>query len=81
MCVSSWFGGGKSAPAPTPMPPPAPTPVATEGGGASDAARRAALQKMRMGLASTIKTSPRGLTGSGANLVGANQSGKSKLGA
>lgn len=76
MCFSS-----PKSPAPTPLPPPAPTPIAAESNIGADAARRTQLEKLRMGLASTIKTSPRGLTGSGANLVGSTTTGKKTLGA
>jgi len=73
MCI---FGGGSKAPAPMAPPPPAPTPE----GPSKQINVKDNLAKLRMGLASTIKTSPRGITGTGANLVAASSTGKQKLG-
>lgn len=71
------FGGGK---APSPTPPPAPTPTAVA---PQESVVKGAdyLKQLRYGLASTIKTSSRGLTGSGSNLNSQTNAGKQKLGA
>lgn len=63
------FGGGGNVPDPQPAPAPAPTPVPTEVSPIqSQQERTSKLASMRMGLASTIKTSPAGVTGSGPEL-------------
>lgn len=75
MC-GSIFGGGKQAvPAPVPMPSPPPTPTYTDSSSSNDAERRSQLDKMRQGLASTIKSKPQGPT-----LTPVAESGKNKLG-
>ena len=78
MCM----GGSKppSIPA-TPLPAPTPTIVEpTEVVAISEDDRRKKLQKMRAGLASTIKTSPKGITGDRIDLVSGSIMGKEKLG-
>ena len=77
--------GGETTAAVAPVTPaqsPAPTiqPSAVEGR-ASDEERRQKLSRMRNGLASTIKTSAKGLTGSGSDLLTQTILGKDKLGA
>ena len=79
MCFS---GGGKSeapsvvaAPSPTPTPTPTVTsPIATA------TARAKSLDQFRYGLASTIKTSAGGVTGTGADLKAPTATGVSLLG-
>jgi hypothetical protein len=78
MCM----GKAPKAPAATPPPAPAPIPTPTETSplGAEDT-RRKRVESMRYGLASTIKTSARGITGAGADLTSAGLEGKkNKLG-
>ena len=81
MCLGSLFKKPETpqmpAPAPAPSPSPVPTPSEVSPQLAGDARRRQ-LEKLRRGLSSTIKT--KGITGSGAELSGANQGGKSYLG-
>lgn len=72
------FGGGGKAP--SPQPPPAPAPVPTASQSQVVPTNRDALNRLRYGMASTIKT-PLGMTGSGTNLSGVNNPGKTKLGA
>ena len=67
----------QAAPAPTPPP----TPTESQGTIADEETRRRRISRQRMGLAATIKTSPRGILGGGAELSGAGQTGKTKLGA
>ena len=78
------FGGGSKSPAAVAAPTPAPTPQAiapsTTEGMVSEDERRKKLQRMRNGLASTIKTSAKGLTGSGSDLLTQTILGKDKLG-
>jgi len=62
------------APAPTPPPPTPSEPMATQANVAKQ------MDKFRYGLASTVKTGARGLTGSGSDLMGENKL-KKKLGA
>lgn len=82
------FGGSKPvevpaapviAPAPTPAPVPSPSPSQTESA-QNQEQRRAKIAAMRSGILSTIKTSPQGITGTGANLMGSD-TGKKTLGA
>ena len=73
------FGGGSKAPTPTPPPPPAPVPTESQAGVLPNT--KSQLDRLRFGLASTIKTGPRGLTGSGPNLTSAVSAGKNSLGA
>ncbi len=78
------FGGSSKSPAPPPPPAPAPVPTPEQASpNAGNDARQAMLQRMRFGLVSTIKTSPRGITGSGPDLTasGMYNAGKTKLGA
>ena len=78
------FGGSTKpqAPPPTPAPAPVPTPEQTSPTAANDS-RAEMLKRMRFGLVSTIKTSPRGITGTGPDLTagGMYSGGKTKLGA
>ena len=77
------FGGSPKvetpAPPPTPAPMPTPTPSEISPQSATDARKRR-LDQMRFGMASTVRTTTRGLTGTGANLNDQNNSGKTKLG-
>ena len=64
-------------------PPPAPAPVITPSEispQTQDENRRKRLERLRSGLAATIKTSPRGITGAGADLSASGGGGKTKLG-
>lgn len=82
MCVSALFGGKASTPPPPPPPPvaaPPPVPTASESTTQPNK-NKDGLERMRAGIASTIKTSARGLTGSGSDLVASNTAGKMKLG-
>ena len=78
------FGGGSKPQSSTP-PAAAPTPQTmspTDVDSAKTAEeRRQKLNRMRSGLASTIKTSFKGVTGSGADLLQQTISGKNTLGA
>ena len=75
------FGGsGPKMPSPPPPPAPAPVPVPAEASSAStEEARRKRLERLRSGLAGTIKTSARGIVGAGAELK-PTATGKSVLG-
>lgn len=78
-----FFGSPKTpsvSPAPTPAPAPTITPSEVSPQ-ASDEARRKRLERTRFGLASTIKSGPRGIVGSGAELNPMYNQGKAKLGA
>lgn len=78
-----FFGSGSKPKevAPPPLPPPTPIPSPAEVSPlAEDEARRKRLDRQRAGFAATLKTGPRGVTGSGANLSSANATGKAKLG-
>jgi len=87
MCFGSPKPPAQSAPPvqtppPTLTPPPTPTPTPSEvSPQASNEARRKRLELQRAGFAGTIKTSSRGITGSGPNLWSATLLGKDKLGA
>ena len=78
------FGGGSKMPSAGPVPQAAPTPQAIAPsaveGNVSEDERRQKLSRMRNGLASTIKTSAKGLTGSGSDLLTQTIMGKDKLG-
>lgn len=64
-----------AAPAPTATPQPSDvSPQQTEG------QRQAKVANMKKGILSTIKTSPQGVTGTGADLNSQNQLGKKTLG-
>ena len=84
MCFGGGGSGGAGAPAPAAAPPaPAPSPVVSVSqveGQISEEERRRKLERMRRGLRSTIKTSSRGLTGSGADLATQTLTGKTNLG-
>jgi len=68
-------------PPPTPAPPPTPTITPSNVSPQEQAeGRRRKLERLRYGLSSTIKTSARGITGSGADLQSP-ATGKVKLGA
>ena len=78
------FGGGSKyeapPPAPAPAPVPSPVPSATESSVTAQD-RRSKIANMRYGLMSTIKTSPQGVTGQGADLTNpATNAGKKTLG-
>jgi len=77
------FGGSKS-PEPVAQTAPAPTPQTIQPseveGMATEEERRKKLSRMRNGLASTIKTSSKGLTGTGSDLLTQTITGKDKLG-
>jgi len=79
-----FFSSPKTPSVPTPpAPSPAPSPIKPSSVEAqvSDEERRRKLQRMRFGLASTIKTSAKGLTGSGSDLLSETiLGGKEKLG-
>ena len=84
MCFGG--GGGQIQPTPAPVvtpppePAPQPSPIATEVSPQVTAdTRRKRIAQMRHGMLSTIKTSPKGITGSGENLS-APVGGKEKLG-
>lgn len=77
------FGSSKtpSVPAtPAPAPTPSVIPPSDVEGKASESERRRKLERMRSGIVSTIKTSAKGLTGSGADLMSQTLVGKDKLG-
>ena len=79
------FGGSKQqTPAAVAAPKPSPIPQAIAPseveGNVSEDERRKKLSRMRNGLASTIKTSAKGLTGSGSDLLTQTIMGKNKLG-
>jgi len=78
------FGGSKPK-QPDPVQPPDPSPVPVQPsdveGQVTAEERRRKLERLRRGLRSTIKTSSRGLTGSGADLAMQTLVGKTKLGA
>jgi hypothetical protein len=77
------FAKAPKVEAPAPVPAPAPAPVITPSEvspQSANEARRKRLDALRYGLASTIKTGPRGLVGAGAELSSSGQ-GKQKLGA
>lgn len=78
------FGGGQkqAAPVQQPIASPAPSivsPTQTEGVISAEE-RRQKISRMRAGMASTIKTSAKGLTGTGADLLNQTILGKDKLG-
>lgn len=78
------IGGYKIPESPQPqVTPPAPTPSISEGFSATslEERRKKRLAKLRTGILSTIKTSPRGITGTGANLVSSVATGTKTLGA
>jgi len=77
------FGGGAKTPdspppAPVQSPIPSPTPSNTEMANTADQ-RRSKIAAMRFGMLSTIRTSPQGIVGAGADLTA--QGGKKSLGA
>ena len=77
-----WGGGGSpEPPAPTKPPDPAPTPTPSDvSPQISQEERRRKLKNLRFGLASTIKTSSKGISGAGADLTNRSLQGKKKLG-
>lgn len=79
MCI---FGSPKTPDiSPPPAAAPAPTITPSEvSSQSSEEARRKRLQQLRSGLASTVKTSARGIVGSGPELQQSG-AGKTKLGA
>lgn len=79
MCM----GGSPKTPSmsPPPMAAPAPIPTAPETSqGNIDAERKKRIEQLRGGLASTLKTGARGITGAGADLTSPTLTGKQKLG-
>lgn len=80
--IKMCFGSTKTPEIKQPEPmSPSPSPVEpTEVAAVTQEERRKKLAKMRFGLASTIKTSPRGLVGQAANLTTPQIAGKTKLG-
>ena len=84
-----FFGGGKkfsapSVPPPPPVPAPSPVPVPTDPNPVETAdQRRKRADSLRQGVMSTVKTSPSGVAGAGADLKPASAGGlytKTKLG-
>ncbi len=77
------FGGSAKTPTVSPSPTPSPTPSvipAEASPMASGEARRKRLEQLRSGIASTINTGPKGITGQGAELKPPSLTGKSLLG-
>lgn len=79
------FGGGKVEQPPAVQAPPAPAPAptitpSTVSAQAAGETRRKQLERLQTGIASTIKTSPKGIIGTGAELQAAG-TGKERLGA
>lgn len=82
MCFGS-IGKQPEIPALEPIPTPAPSPTVTPSvvsAQSAEAVRKNRLKSIRTGLASTIKTSPMGVTGSGSDLFPTAQNNKDKLG-
>ena len=77
------FGGKPATPAVQPPPDPAPSPVGPSEVESQVSAedRRRKLERLRRGLRSNIKTSAKGLSGSGADLLTQTITGKTNLGA
>lgn len=78
------FGGKPKTPAVQAAPEPSPAPVITPSESesmVSEAERKNRLKRLRAGLASTIKTSPKGVAGNEADLMSQSLTGKDKLGA
>lgn len=67
----------QAPPVPAPAPSPTPSSISAQ---SADETRRKRLDRIRYGLASTIKTSPLGITGSASDLT-AMAGGKEKIGA
>lgn len=63
------------APTPAPAPLPSPTPTTVEAT-ISAQERRKKIQAVQYGMMSTIKTSPQGITGTGANLNATDATGR-----
>jgi len=85
-CFGGGGGGYTPAPAPAvepiPEPAPQPAPMATEIAPQVTAdTRRRKIRQLRYGMLSTIKTSPQGITGTGANLYAESAGKKETLGA
>jgi len=76
------FGSKPKTPDPVAPPDPAPSPVQPSDveGQVTSEERRRKLERLRRGLRSTIKTSARGITGSGADLAMQTLTGKKNLG-
>lgn len=82
--IKGLIGGFDIPESPKPIEPPspAPVPIMSESSVTSaEESRRRRLAKLRTGLLSTIKTSPRGITGRGADLVSSVATGTKTLGA
>lgn len=73
------FGSKQKVPDPGPPPDPTPPPPTPAEPGATQTDVKKQIDKYRFGLASTIKTGPRGITGSGADLY-SDKKLKTKLG-
>ena len=83
MCFFSKPKAPPTPPMPSSPPPMAPPPVITPSEVSPQQqgeSRRKRLEQQRFGLASTIKTSSRGLTGQGPELSSASLTGVKKLG-
>lgn len=77
------FGGSPKPPSVTPAPTPSPTPTVSPSSVSPMAAndsRRKRLESLRMGIASTIRTGPKGVTGNGSDLTAPSLTGKTMLG-
>lgn len=77
------FGGSPKTPSVTPAPTPSPTPTISPSSvspASSNQSRQKRLESLRMGMMSTIKTSPKGLTGTGSDLLAPSLTGKTMLG-
>lgn len=77
------FGGSPKTPQVQAAPAPSPTPSvvpAESSPMASGEARRRRLEQLRSGIASTVNTGPKGITGKGAELKPPSLTGKSLLG-
>lgn len=77
MCFSSKV---KTPEAAAPAAPAVPSPTPSEPM-ATQANAKKQMDKFRYGLASTVKTGPRGISGSGSDLMGNQNNLKTKLGA
>ena len=79
MCISTPKApeAPKASPPPAPAPVPVPEEVAPQ---SAESSRTSRLKRLRAGLASTIKTSPKGVLGTGEDLY-SSMGGKTQLGA
>lgn len=77
------FGGSPKIPTVTAPPTPAPTPTISPSSvspASSNQSRQKRLESLRMGMMSTIKTSPKGISGTSADLLAPSITGKTMLG-